>query len=92
VAADLVVVASVSNWGAYAMVAGLALRLGNARLLHRPADEARMLKACVLAGARDGLSAGRRLSVDNLPLRMQQAVVALLNRAVAQAQARRADA
>jgi hypothetical protein len=92
VPADLVVVASVSNWGAYAMVAGLVLRLGDVRLLHRPADEARMLKACVLAGARDGLSARRLLTVDSLPLKMQRAVVALLNRAVAQAQARRADA
>ena len=83
VPAEVVVVASVSNWGAYAMVAGLAIRLGDVRLLHHPKDETRMLKACVLAGARDGLSAQRRLTVDSLPLKMQRTVVALLNGAVA---------
>jgi len=87
VPAEVVVVASVSNWGAYAMVAGLAIRLGDARLLHHPKDETRMLKACVLAGARDGLSAQRRLTVDALPLRMQRAVVALLRAAVARLKA-----
>lgn len=83
VPAELVVVSSVSNWGAYAMVAGLALRLGNARLLHRPMDETRMLKACVLAGARDGLSARRGLTVDGLPLGIQRTVVTLLRGALA---------
>ncbi|MBF8297911.1 MAG: hypothetical protein HW395_568 [candidate division NC10 bacterium] len=87
VPAEVVVVASVSNWGAYAMVAGLAIRLGDARLLHHPKDETRMLKACVLAGARDGLSAQRRLTVDALPLRMQRSVVALLRVAVARLKA-----
>jgi hypothetical protein len=83
VPAEVVVVASVSNWGAYAMVAGLAIRLGDARLLHHPKDETRMLKACVLAGARDGLSAQRRLTVDALSLKLQRAVVTLLRGAVA---------
>ncbi len=83
VPAELVVVSSVSNWGAYAIVAGLALRLGDPRLLHRPTDEARMLKACVLAGARDGLSGRRALTVDGLPLGMQRDVVALLTEALA---------
>ena len=82
VPADLVVVSSVSNWGAYAMVAGLALRLRDARLLHRPIDETRMLKACVLAGARDGLSGRRELTVDGLPLGMQRDVVTLLREAL----------
>ena len=87
VPAEVVVVASVSNWGAYAMVAGLAIRLGDVRLLHHPKDETRMLKACVLAGARDGLSAQRRLTVDALPLKLQRAVVTLLRRAVARPKA-----
>jgi hypothetical protein len=83
VPAEVVVVASISNWGAYAMVAGLAIRLGDARLLHHPKDETRMLKACVLAGARDGLSAQRRLTVDALSLKLQRAVVTLLRGTVA---------
>ena len=82
VPAEVVVVASVSNWGAYAMVAGLAIRLGDARLLHHPKDETRMLKACVNAGARDGLSGERGPSVDGLPIRMQRTIVTLLREAV----------
>jgi hypothetical protein len=89
--AELVVVASVSNWGAYAIVAGLAIRLGDARFLHRPKDETRMLKACVLAGARDGLSTRQQLTVDGLPLRIQRSVLTLLKRAVARLQVRGAD-
>jgi hypothetical protein len=82
VPAEVVMVASVSNWGAYAMVAGLAIRLGDARLLHHPKDETRMLKACVNAGARDGLSGERGPSVDGLPVRMQRTIVTLLRKAV----------
>ncbi len=78
VQADLVVVASVSNWGAYGIVAGLGVRMGNARLLHRPNDESRMLGACVEAGARDGLSTAQRRTVDGLPLSISRGVVALL--------------
>jgi hypothetical protein len=82
VPADLVVVASVSNWGAYAIVAGLAIRLGDLRLLHRPDDEIRMLSACVTAGARDGLSWADRLTVDGLPGSTQRTVVMLLQEVV----------
>ena len=78
VPANLVVVASVSNWGAYGIVAGLSVRLRDVRLLHRPTDETRMLKACVEAGGRDGLSGARRRTVDGLPLRINRSVVASL--------------
>ncbi len=79
---DLLVVASVSNWGAYAIVANLAMRRGDLRLLHRPADEIRMLSACVAAGARDGLLWERRLTVDGLSGRVQRTIVMLLQEAV----------
>jgi hypothetical protein len=85
VAADGVVVASVSNWGAYGVVAALAVRHRDPRLLHRRDDEARMLRACVEAGARDGLTGERRLTVDGLSLARQQVVVALLRRVVTRA-------
>jgi hypothetical protein len=81
--AEVVVVASVSNWGAYAIVASLAMRLGDLRLLHRPADETRMLAACVSAGARDGISREGRLTVDGLSGSMQRTIVMLLRDAVA---------
>ena len=83
VPANLAVVALVSNWGAYGMVASLSVRLRDARLLHRPTDETRMLKACVEAGARDGLSGARRRTVDGLSLSINRGVVALLQRVLA---------
>ena len=79
VSTELVLVSSVSNWGAYAVAAALAICVGNARLLHRPLDESRMLRSCVLAGARDGLTGRRGLTVDGLPLRTQRAVIGLLS-------------
>jgi len=81
--AEVVVVASVSNWGAYAIVASLAVRRGDLQLLHRPADETRMLAACVSAGARDGISGKDRPTVDGLSGRIQQTIVMLLRDAVA---------
>lgn len=83
VPADLVIVSSVSNWGVYGLAAGLAIRLADPRLIHRPADETRMLKASVMAGARDGLSGRAGLTVDGLSLEMQRTVVTFLGETVA---------
>lgn len=83
VLSEVVVVASVSNWGAYSIVAALAIRLGDTRFLHRARDEARLLRACVLAGARDGLTGEQRPTVDGLPLSAQRRVVGRLERVVA---------
>jgi hypothetical protein len=78
VPADVVVVAAVSNWGAHAIAAALAVLLRDGRLLHRPSDERRMLAACVGAGARDGLSAAQRMTVDGLPVRSHMHLVTKL--------------
>jgi hypothetical protein len=71
------VVAGVSNWGAYGVVAQLG-RLTGKRLLHTPADERRMIDACVAAGAADGLTRRREPTVDALDADTHAAVVALL--------------
>src|SRR3989442_14516603 len=47
------VVAGVSNWGAYGIVAALS-RLSGQMLLHGAAEERRLVEACVEAGARRG--------------------------------------
>jgi hypothetical protein len=61
------VVAGVSNWGAYGVVAELA-RLTGRRLLHTGPEEEAMVRACVDAGAVDGLTFRAEPTVDGLPL------------------------
>jgi D-glutamate cyclase-like protein len=74
---DHLVVAGVSNWGAYGIVAHLG-RLAGRPLVHTPADERRMVQACVAAGGCDGITRRREPTVDALPLETHEAVVALL--------------
>jgi hypothetical protein len=61
------VVAGVSNWGAYGVVAELA-RLAGRPLLHTAEEEQAMVRACVDAGAVDGLTFRAEPTVDGLPL------------------------
>ena len=61
------VVAGVSNWGAYGVVAELG-RLAGRPLLHTAEEEQAMVHACVDAGAVDGLTRRREPTVDGLPL------------------------
>jgi hypothetical protein len=74
---DHLVVAGVSNWGAYGIVAQLG-RLTGQRLLHTPAEERRLIDACVKAGAVDGLTRRCEPTVDALGADTHAAVVALL--------------
>lgn len=77
VTVDHLVVAGVSNWGAYGIVAELA-RLAGRPLLHTPEDERRLIEACVEAGAHDGVTRRREPTVDALGLEIHAAIVALL--------------
>ena len=77
VTVDHLVVAGVSNWGAYGIVAHLGHRAGQ-RLLHSPQEEREMVMACVEAGAHDGVTRRREATVDALPLDVHASVVALL--------------
>jgi len=75
--ADVLVVSSISNWGAYGVAACLQAIVGR-RLLHTPQEEALMLDTAVRAGARDGVTYVPTLTVDGADLAAQQAVVTLL--------------
>jgi hypothetical protein len=77
VTVDHLVVAGVSNWGAYGIVAHLGRAAGRA-LLHTPAEERALVTACVEAGALDGVTRRREATVDALPLDAHAALVALL--------------
>jgi hypothetical protein len=74
---DHLVVAGVSNWGAYGIVAHLG-RMAGRPLLHTPAEERAIVTACVEAGAHDGVTRRREATVDALPLDAHAAFVALL--------------
>ena len=74
---DHLVVAGVSNWGGYGVVAQLA-RLAGTPLVHSPAHERGMIEACVKAGGHDGLTRRREATVDGLPLDTHAAMVELL--------------
>jgi len=74
---DVLVVSSISNWGAYGVVTCLQVPTGR-HLLHTVHEEAAMLEAALGAGARDGVTHGATLTVDGSDLAVQQAVVTLL--------------
>jgi hypothetical protein len=77
VSVDHLVVAGVSNWGAYGIVAHLG-RLAGRPLLHTADDERRLVAACVAAGACDGVTRRREPTVDGLALDTHAALVTLL--------------
>jgi hypothetical protein len=72
-----VVVAGVSNWGAYGIVVELA-RLSRRPLLHTAEEERQMVRACVAAGAVDGITRKREATVDALPLEAHAGMVELM--------------
>ena len=74
---DHLVVAGVSNWGGYGIVAALARLTGN-DLLHTPELERRLIEACVAVGAYDGVTRRREHTVDGLSAETHAAVVDLL--------------
>lgn len=74
---DVLVISSISNWGAYGVVTCLQALTGR-RLLHSPKDEGAMLEAALRAGARDGVTHRATATVDGTDLAVQQAVVTLL--------------
>lgn len=75
---DLLVVSSVSNWGAYGVVLCLEALTGR-RLLHDPAEEGAMLQAALGAGARDGVTRSSTPTVDGTSLAVQQAIMMLFH-------------
>lgn len=78
VTTDVLLPVSVSNWGAYAIEAGLAILKGRAELLHDAETERRMLQACVAVGGVDGITSRQILAVDGTNAEMQVAVITML--------------
>src|SRR5207249_10522215 len=66
VSVDHLVVAGVSNWGGYGVVAALS-RLAGRDLPHTPTLERHLVEACVAAGASDGVTRRREATADGAP-------------------------
>lgn len=82
---DVLVPASVSNWGCYGIEAGLAILKGRPEIFHDADIERGMLRACTAAGGVDGLSSRQILAVDGTSAEVQAAIVTLLAELVTKA-------
>ncbi len=77
-AADIMISTSVSNWGAYAVAAALAVLRQEPVLLHTPELERELIAASVDAGARDGATFAADLLVDGIDWTGHASFVGLL--------------
>ena len=66
-AADMLVVASVSNWAVSGVIAALTLVTGNPAIFHDPALEVRSIELCTAFGAVDGMTMSPEAAVDGIP-------------------------
>lgn len=83
--ADVLMTAAVSNWGCYAIVASMAARLKDRRLLHTPAMEANLLARGVELGLINSVDGIIDANVDGIPLSTHLAVSELITAVVAPA-------
>jgi len=90
-AADVAVIANISNWGAYGVAACLAALLGNDACFHDGEQEVRLIEACVRAGAIDPVGGQLRPWVDGTDARANAALVDLLRSVVLLSQRERGN-
>jgi D-glutamate cyclase len=64
--ADVLVVASVSNWGVTGLIAALTALLKNPALFHDPELEVRAIEFCCLGGGVDGMIEAPESAVDGI--------------------------
>ena len=76
---DRLVIASVSNWGGYGLVAAIS-RLADRNLLPSAESEAAMVRGMVEAGAVDGTTGDAVPTVDNFSMEENGALLARLHR------------
>jgi D-glutamate cyclase len=66
VGTDILLPAMMSNWGCYGIEAALAFLLKKPNLVHSPAQEERIIRACQMAGGIDAIFASTEFGVDGL--------------------------
>ena len=74
----VLVCATLSNWGAAGLEACLAALAGNADILHSARMEMDVIRACMDAGALDGLTGLADFSIDTLPAIISSHVIDVL--------------
>ena len=79
---DLLVTATISNWGASGIAASLAALLGRPEIMHDTDTESRILHRCIDAGALDGFTCRPVPCSDGMREPAHVAVCALLNELV----------
>lgn len=90
-AADVAVIANISNWGAYGVAACLAAMVGNDAIFHDGREELRLIDACVRAGAIDPVGGQRRNWVDGTDATTNAALVDMLRSVVVLSQREKAN-
>ena len=76
--ADVLVMAAVSNWGAYGVATALALELEDAGLMPNVNVLEWTIRACALAGGRNGLSDWTDPGSDGMPIATDLGVLTML--------------
>lgn len=79
---DVLVVAAVSNWGAYGIQAALSLLLGRPDLPHTPEVERRIIEGCLKAGGLEAMFCTQRFFVDGIAGESSVSLVQLLGEMV----------
>ena len=82
VGTEIVFPAMMSNWGCYAIEACLAWLEGRADLMHSPADEERIVRACLDAGGLEAMWCTTDFFVDGLDGETSMAVCQFLSNIV----------
>jgi hypothetical protein len=75
---DIVLPAMMSNWGCYGIEAALAWLLKRPELLHSPAQEGRILRACLDAGGLEAMFCTTDFYIDGLEGETSMAVLQFL--------------
>jgi len=79
---DIVFPAFISNWAAYAITAMVAYLLRKPEILQDDDTERRMLEACIMAGAVDGIAGRPIMGVDGVNVKAQQGLINILHATV----------
>ncbi len=82
ISTDVLVVAAVSNWGAYGIEAALSLVLGRVDLPHTPEVERRVVLRCLEAGGLEAMYGSARFYVDGIAGESSVSLVQLLGEMV----------
>lgn len=77
-ACDIVLPAMMSNWGCYGIEAALAFLLKKPEIMHSPAQEERILRACLDAGGVEAMFCTTDFMVDGLDGETSMAVVQIM--------------